>query len=703
MPEKKSLVTTKVATLALPTREAHVTANVWPGPNGMLLFLAEVNLAPQTRQEFLQAINLDIERSWPAAKLLQGTADQTLELVVNSINTTLGASERLLGNPLSPRYQLMVGYLSGQQVALASLGHIDAFVINVNKLINVLNTVTGKRTHKPSAFFDHIVSGELAPGESLLLATTALTDYFSWERLRQLIGERAPGLALREIERYMLQLKVHPPLGLVCLQLSLTQGVAGTDESLNHLLQTKAQTASLLQPKFFSFLKDKFARAKAKPLTQAAAEQTTPELATTQSLRSNWSAPHHRLGLSDAMSAAQRLASKLSWLKSRESAKSTIAWWLETKRQAWNKLPNTKRAILFLGLIVLLAFSQSIVNLGRSRLKSLDSELYNQLVTQITEKQAALEAALIYGDDAGAMRLYDEAAALLKNLPNGSRSRAAQRTALEQTLLHLAKRLQRLTEISNPDVLAQLPEIAPQTWQTLVILNQTLYAASANKLIALSTEGKLNRTLDLPGDFVLKRMFALNHELLLISEANEAIIYSPNLESKARFKLNFELYAASFYGDGLYFLSETPRTIYRAARQGAAGLGKPTLWLRASQGNLPQAVDLTVDGSIFVATASEVSKFQRGLKTNFSLGAINPPLSNVTSIYTSDQTDYLYLWENVNKRLLALDKTGKLVTQLILPTINSASLAAVDGSAKTLYLISDNKVYRVPILPAPQP
>ncbi|KKS78886.1 MAG: hypothetical protein UV52_C0023G0001, partial [Parcubacteria group bacterium GW2011_GWD1_42_9] len=179
MTTNKFPVTTKVATLALPTREAHVAATVWPGPRGMLLFLAELNLAPQTRQEFLQKINGEIERVWQEVKLMPQSADEILETIIVPINNQLASSERLLGNPLSPRYQMLLAYLSGQKIALAELGLIDAFVISPNKLNNVLVASSQHRGRKQSGTFDNLISGELIPGENLLLATPALTDFFS--------------------------------------------------------------------------------------------------------------------------------------------------------------------------------------------------------------------------------------------------------------------------------------------------------------------------------------------------------------------------------------------------------------------------------------------------------------------------------------------------------------------------------------------
>lgn len=696
MPNNKSVVTTKVATLALPTREAHVVASVLPGPKGMLLFLAELNLAPQTRQEFLQNINSEIERTWQEVKLEASPADVTLESIVVAVNTFLASSERLLGNPLTPRYQLILANLSGQQIALASLGHSDAFVVSANKLTNALAATGGKKPHKPTTTFDHIVSGELMPGESLVLATPSLTDYFSLDRLRQMIADRAPGLALREIERYMLQLKVHPPLGLISLQLALTRAADGTGASMDHLLQTKTNTASLLQPKLFGYLKSKLSKPKhyaedeiRKALPQSPSEPDEVEV----------HQDRVKVNLTSRFTKIIYGFRKLHWLTNRESAKTTIAWWLEGKLQLWRRLPTTKRSLLILGIIILMAFSQSIVNLGRGKLKSADSEYYNQLITQITEKQAEIEGALIYGDDMRAQTLYNEVAALLAELPKNSRSRESQWQALSQNFVHLTSRLQRLTEVNEPSVWSNLPVLETNNWNSIAFVNSKILALSeSSKLLELASDGQVAATVDLPQELgKISSLVIMDKELLVTGENTNAVIYNTTTRKYSLIKLNFEITSGGFYGNNLYYLSQNNRTIWRVARQGD-GFGTPTQWLRSSQGELPDAMSLTVDGSIFVATTNNVKKFTRGLEQEFSLSLVNPALSEVSSIYTANDTDYLYLWLKNGKRLVAYDKQGKLVIQLTFPKLSSISGVTIDSLAKIIYVLADKTIYRVPIL-----
>ncbi len=690
----KPTITTKVATLALPTRETHVVASVWPGPAGMLLFLAELNLAPQIRQEFLQKINAKIETSWQTAKNHSGSADAVLESILLPINLQLANNDRLFGNPLSPRCQLLLAYLSGQQLALSSLGQINAFVISLQKINNILLSTT-KRPNIRNISFENIISGELIAGETLLLASPALTDYFSWEKLGQLLADRPPGQALREIERYILQLQTHAPLGLIALKLSLTEETESTNQSINRLLQTKAATNSLLQPKLFAYLKNKLSIFTPSALIkkQSTANSVQPPVA--ESDKQPMAADKKERAVLSVTRIA-KLWRRLAWLTNRESAKSTIAWWLESKIIQWRQLAKTKRALFLLSIALLIAFSQSIVNIGRYNITAEDNERYNQLVTKITEKQVGIESLLIYGDTEKAAVLYEEAQKLLDKLPRNSPTRDEQWQVLSNNLKILSKRLLYLNEITEPALWTQLP--SQENWQKLQVVDKELLAVSQNKLLRINQKGVISSSYDLPAEIRdISLLTVMPNEILLITANNQAYTFNLNTNRFNLASQNLKIKDANFYQSGLYYLSLEQPSIWRITRQGN-GFSSPVRWLRESQGLLTEAVGLAVDGAIYVALPNKVDKYLRGIKQDFTLKPVTPPLQSVNQIFTANDKDFLYLWEAVKMRLIVYDKSGKLISQITLPTLQNIWSVSVDGINKILFVAAGNNIYRVPIL-----
>lgn len=223
---------TKVASLALPTREAHVVASVWPSGAGTLLFLAELNLAPQIRQDLAAAITTALERILPSTYNADD-AEGALEQILLQLNPLLKSREGLLGNPLAPRYHLGLAFLRGQSIALSSVGHLNALIIGNGQMNNIFTPARNKSTTKP--IFQNLIGGHLELGETFIFATTSLLDYLPAEKFKHIIASHAPGHALREIEHSITSLDHHPPIGIIALRLGETIELeAGTQPSIEH-------------------------------------------------------------------------------------------------------------------------------------------------------------------------------------------------------------------------------------------------------------------------------------------------------------------------------------------------------------------------------------------------------------------------------------------------------------------------------------
>lgn len=83
-----------------------------------------------------------------------------------------------------------------------------------------------------------------------------------------------------------------------------------------------------------------------------------------------------------------------------------------------------------------------------------------------------------------------------------------------------------------------------------------------------------------------------------------------------------------------------------------------------------------------------------GNKRNFNLPIINPPLSKIDLIKTFSETDYLYLIDQTNKRLIILDKNAKLIAQISFPTLPKIYDINVDEN-KNLYLLDGQYIYQL--------
>ncbi|MBI5733933.1 MAG: hypothetical protein HY973_03255 [Candidatus Kerfeldbacteria bacterium] len=696
MPTSSSNQTTKVATLTLPTHDTRLTALVWPSPSGTLVFLAELNLAVPTAQEFMAALTGALETKWQELASLNLPPDAALEQILLAINRTLLMYGRLLGNPLAPRYHLALAIVQGQAVALSSLGYISTLLTSSDHLTNISQSTPrdrGRRLTKPT--FENLSCGQIESGETFIISSISLLDYFTIDKIKHLFNEHLPGAALREIEQFTASLPHHSPLGVIALKFQQPAVVSGTAPSMNHLLATKIQTAEMLKPSLGAWFK-KFWKRPRRP----SPENQLPEIAAISSAPAVITPPvkprrqlQLRKQLTNLNLKLQTTFAKLAWLKNRTTIKQTISWWLEIKIVWWQNLKINHRLILIIAWLLLTVFCQSIVTSGKNQLKQADNDRYNLLLTRLTENEAAAQAAMIYRDDKKAQDYLLAAQKLLAELPQNTGLRTNQYQALNNNLQALWRRLNRETALTALTPWYNLLESSKPSialaWQ-----KNSLWLTSVSSITSLNAAGRVNKTIKLPADFGNTQLAAISDSALLIqSDSNKQLtidLASGQITKLEKVQLMKD---ANFYQNKLYYLNQKTTSLYRTTLQNNQ-LAGATNWLRTTDNNLSGAKSLAVDGAIYVIWPDKIAKFKNGRKQDFAIQTI-APLKPYDLIRTSGEIDYLYLLNKSDKAIALVDKQGKLAARLLFPELQSINSLAVDSAKQILYVADNTAVYQI--------
>lgn len=110
--------------------------------------------------------------------------------------------------------------------------------------------------------------------------------------------------------------------------------------------------------------------------------------------------------------------------------------------------------------------------------------------------------------------------------------------------------------------------------------------------------------------------------------------------------------------------------------------------------DLSQATGMAIDGSIYVGSmGGTVSKFTGGTPAGFSVQGVDPPLSGVIYVYTDDLSQYIYLLEKQGKRVVVLDKEGVYVAQYAWKDAIIPSMFVVSEAGKKVLLLADGLIY----------
>lgn len=180
----------------------------------------------------------------------------------------------------------------------------------------------------------------------------------------------------------------------------------------------------------------------------------------------------------------------------------------------------------------------------------------------------------------------------------------------------------------------------------------------------------------------------------------------------------------SVFTQNLYILVSEYRNIYSFVLDPEETSTAPTDWaLTGDRVNLNQAIDMTIDGNIYVLLDDgRVLTMYRGSQiASFQLPGFDPETDTPLAVVGGPRTGYLYVAvvsDDGPGRVIAIDREGGTMSQLALPAGFSTGDAdvmspfenlqdiAVDEASGTLYMINGDAVwtarYSLPPLPTPE-
>ncbi|GEM_PF-5453026 len=178
------------------------------------------------------------------------------------------------------------------------------------------------------------------------------------------------------------------------------------------------------------------------------------------------------------------------------------------------------------------------------------------------------------------------------------------------------------------------------------------------------------------------------------------VIDSPNSVSsplKESLGLGAPASTPVLFGTRLYTLDQTANQIMRQDKKGAE-LGAPTPWIQDGT-DVSGAISLALDGFVYVGYPDgRVSQFLKGRRRDFPLATIDPPLTSLKKIWTNENSDYLYVLDQTEKRLAVFSKRdAALKAQYLSSKFTDLKDFSIDEIKKTGYLLDGENVVSIPL------
>ena len=654
---------------------------------------------------------------------------------------------------------LVVGVIYENKLYFSNLGKNKALLIYPRQdrfaVTNVESggedeTRPGQNGHLVSEpkFFSSVVSGEIPAGSYFVFANEALPEYLSPKELTNIITKLPPIVAAEQIKNTLAQINSYVPFLGIIIKNSFDQDLGDVEiyektvsaqASISNLNYTEEKTEKMLSPAGIISLKktgrglSRLAKSlfpASKPHALSSREQSRQEV---QSEIHNHQTP---------------LPMRIETTGSRESflikekifgRKKTINIWRPIKngfqnfilifsgtffKQLSQRLKNSFRGlnrhrrglIIILGLCVLVLVASLIGTNIRQKNKQAQTA-YNDLITQIEDKQDQIDSYLLYNNEDAARQVLSNIQDLLKTFPQKTKAERAKYQDLSAKVATVAARVQHLTKTDKGQEILKLGDIkAEASAANLLFFNNQLFIADNqnHNLYTFNTKSKANSTISLantanlakpsaytnPGDKKDYLYYLDNQQLVKVDlKASTSQLIPVNLSG-----VKGELRDYKIFNSSLYVLSGGNDQIFKLSLKNNI-FDSPAAWLKDPVG-LKDSVGFTIDGTIYVLnTNGSLIKLYKGQRQTLDLSPVSPPLTQATRLITG--TKYFFIFEASSKRLAVFNKNdikkgsetslkaGAFLAQFDLSAFTNLKDIEVNEAEKSAYILDGNSIFQL--------
>ncbi len=148
----------------------------------------------------------------------------------------------------------------------------------------------------------------------------------------------------------------------------------------------------------------------------------------------------------------------------------------------------------------------------------------------------------------------------------------------------------------------------------------------------------------------------------------------------------------STYEGNLYLLDQKAGVLKYVPADG--GFSK-TNYFKSSSPDLSQATSLSIDGSIYILTSSNILQYTSGTADSFTVSGLDKPFNHPTRIVTTIDMKNLYVLDSGNSRLVVLNKSGAFQTEYTASVLKTARDIDVSEKNKQVIILSGGKLYKM--------
>lgn len=606
---------------------------------------------------------------------------------------------------------LCIGIIHQNNVFLASIGNIYGLLVHSNQSTSILSQ---NITINPTKAFSDIVSGQLDEGDVLTVSTSSLFDYISKEKIKQIVSKYSPSAAAIKINEL---LETVPDF--VTFNSLIIKNSSAVEKDIN---PEEARQRAAQQQELDIKTSDTIDAPTTTDRQKPSAEPRTKLVLDVSGFKNISFIQRIKQILSLAGLFFKIFASifvyiyrkiKIAYLflfsdtyrRNKEEQTIDTIKQISDKKYYWFKNLSAKKKIAVISLfIIILIFVQSLVFLTQQKADEDKNKTYNEALVTIEQKFSEADAKLIYNDEQTAENILIEVEEILASLRANSPDQQDQIDELEETTFHKLNKIRHIHEVDSPMELFDLSTTLT-TAQDIVQKNGIFYILGDNKLFELK-DGTLSELFNFAGGqvinaltdwpdknkIVLSSLNATNELSYLIFDLDKKQV-TGQLEQSAN---NTSVEELAIYGNNLYVLDTQNNQIFKYPESGNSFAGGQA-WIK-KEADISNTSSFTIDGSIYaIANDGQIKNFLKGEPQDFDYHQPRPLIGNNAIIKTFRDSDYLYIIDPNNKRVIVLTKEGAIKDQYTSLKFGALLDLAVDPDEKAIYLLNGNHLYLLAI------
>ena len=370
----------------------------------------------------------------------------------------------------------------------------------------------------------------------------------------------------------------------------------------------------------------------------------------------------------------------------------------EFKIFAGPHLNKRRRSMITVAAVLLTIFILSLVLSGRKKQAESGRETYQAVVDEVNYKLDEASSLLTL-NPLRAKSLLQESNTRIQEYKEKEKKVSREVLDLEQKIaaaLEQAQREYRVEAVEwydfdlikdgfrggNWDLSGSEVLVWDQTSQTAVLLN--LETKAAKEIVSGEDLGRVQAV-----GLTDKRGFiTAQDKVTVVDTAKEKIVASVEADGWQK------ITTARGFGSNLYLLDASPDGQIWKYLGLEEGLSGKRSYLVGDRFDLSEAVDMAVDGSVWVLFSDgTIVKYTQGKKDAFTVLGLDQNLTEPVKLFTGPEAERLYIIDRANTRVVVVDKNGEYAAQYQWSGIAGVKDLAVAESLGKIFFLTGEKVF----------